>query len=554
MTIQTLRQFRRFCGLIVLATLPILGAAQAPAMLPFASSVPQSAPLPIDGSWTISTLNKRIRIEAGRAYAIDPWVHLMLWQIQSDMVVIQDMRSTGPGQFAGYDLPLLGSWKASLQRDGRMRVNVAGSLGPVSYVLRPEVLDDPAAFDAARFGQDHVPDDTPGHEPPPQVLPPPVLPGPPTPPIAIIPPRSKPRPVPGDITPGCGGEGQAPCKNTPARVASAAQKLGCPGKNMHFSPRNGGECWSCPRGYKRTAQFIKGKKACAKKFFVGPYKRATYQRSVWGCPKNQFHVARNGGQCMSCPAGYKRVAAAGVDTMMCHIENKYRCDKGLKVAKRPPDDNPLTNLLGLHKSKVCGLPFNITKEAGRDVKRMATVHFALKKLRVDLVAPTNEARAFRRALKNKNWQSAWQWLQKLPSFQRIQQVAQETQHGSITVGLSGDIQAIVGSNVELGLAINANGTGGIKPYRTAGFSKGLAIGLDGGVTVGLWRNPVPQLAGPSQGVAVSVGGAVSGGAGVWYSYYTPQTRGQDYMGMTVSGGAGLGVEIGEYNEVWTEML
>ena len=55
-------------------------------------------------------------------------------------------------------------------------------------------------------------------------------------------------------------------------------------------------------------------------------------------------------------------------------------------------------------------------------------------------------------------------------------------------------------------------------------------------------------------MAVSAGGAVSGGAGVWYSYYTPQTRGQEYMGLTVSGGAGLGVEIGEYNEVWTEML
>jgi hypothetical protein len=39
---------------------------------------------------------------------------------------------------------------------------------------------------------------------------------------------------------------------------------------------------------------------------------------------------------------------------------------------------------------------------------------------------------------------------------------------------------------------------------------------------------------------------------VWYSYYTPGTIGQQYLGLTVTGGGGIGFEVGEYNEVYTK--
>ncbi len=58
-----------------------------------------------------------------------------------------------------------------------------------------------------------------------------------------------------------------------------------------------------------------------------------------------------------------------------------------------------------------------------------------------------------------------------------------------------------------------------------------------------------------QGIAAPVGvGAKSGGASVWYSYYSRGTRGQEYLGFSIAGSVGAGFEIGEYNEVWTEYL
>ncbi len=55
---------------------------QVPAFLPNETDVPMGQKLPIDGDWIISTIHKRIRIEGGRAYALDPWVHLFVLKIE----------------------------------------------------------------------------------------------------------------------------------------------------------------------------------------------------------------------------------------------------------------------------------------------------------------------------------------------------------------------------------------------------------------------------------------------------------------------------------------
>ena len=38
-------------------------------------------PMPIDGMWRIDSVGARVRIEGGRIFALDPWVHLFIWQI-----------------------------------------------------------------------------------------------------------------------------------------------------------------------------------------------------------------------------------------------------------------------------------------------------------------------------------------------------------------------------------------------------------------------------------------------------------------------------------------
>ncbi|MEO0425707.1 MAG: hypothetical protein AAF184_25480 [Pseudomonadota bacterium] len=131
----------------LLATLLVVpwGAyAQTPAALPNKSSVPVRESSPIDGTWTISTLGKRIRFEGGRAYAVDPWTHAVFWQIQPDMVVLQNLRRLEPGAWIADDLPLAGPAQMKLATDGNIDVKVKGALFGVSYRLLRSAVDDDA--------------------------------------------------------------------------------------------------------------------------------------------------------------------------------------------------------------------------------------------------------------------------------------------------------------------------------------------------------------------------------------------------------------------------
>ena len=127
----------RHIALVVLLGLAAQASAQMPAKLPYKDAVPAGATLAIDGDWNISTINKRIRIEGGRAYAIDTWVHALLWRVQPGMVVIRDLEEAAPGRFEGDALPLLGRTTMTARDDGALDVVVAGAMGPVRYVLQP---------------------------------------------------------------------------------------------------------------------------------------------------------------------------------------------------------------------------------------------------------------------------------------------------------------------------------------------------------------------------------------------------------------------------------
>lgn len=130
---------------------------QIPAFLPYSTDVAMSERYPIDGEWVVNTIRKRIRIEAGRAYAIDSWLHLFVLKVEPLMVVIQDIQRTGPGQYSGYDLPLMGAWNATLMPDGTLNVTVQGTLGPVSYKLIPMRQDNPELFAQEKAGQYNQP-------------------------------------------------------------------------------------------------------------------------------------------------------------------------------------------------------------------------------------------------------------------------------------------------------------------------------------------------------------------------------------------------------------
>lgn len=133
----------RWNGLLLTAAMIIVGtsgvplraAAQINAFLPDRSDVAETEALPIDGDWMVSTIRKKIRIEQGRAFALEPWLHLLVLKVQPDMVVLQNFRRTGPGQYAADDLPLGGPATMTLNDEGNLDVSVRGALGPAKYAL-----------------------------------------------------------------------------------------------------------------------------------------------------------------------------------------------------------------------------------------------------------------------------------------------------------------------------------------------------------------------------------------------------------------------------------
>jgi len=132
---------------LILCSCVVQPGKPIPAFLPMADSVPRSESLDIDGVWRVNTIDKRIRIEDGRAYAVDDWLHLFTLHIMPNMVVIRNIQEDGAGGYTGEDLPLMGKWQARLADDGALDVFVAGALGPASYRLLPVESDGPGFDD-----------------------------------------------------------------------------------------------------------------------------------------------------------------------------------------------------------------------------------------------------------------------------------------------------------------------------------------------------------------------------------------------------------------------
>lgn len=172
---QRLLYLLAICALtLISSSCAVQPGKQIPAFLPMADNVPRSQSLDIDGVWRINTIGKRIRIEDGRAYAVDDWLHLFTLHVMPNMVVIRNIQSDGMGGYSGEDLPLMGRWQAKLANDGALDVSVAGAMGPASYRLLPVESDSPGFDDsgddddgAPIDDEDYVDEDTPDKEPAP---------------------------------------------------------------------------------------------------------------------------------------------------------------------------------------------------------------------------------------------------------------------------------------------------------------------------------------------------------------------------------------------------
>jgi len=116
--------------------------AQVRAMLPMASEVEQGASTDADGTYVVSTIDKRITIENGRAYVVDPWTHAMIFKVEPGMVTLQNFRQTGPNRFEADDLPMMGKVVFYRQPNGALQGVVQGAFGEAKYILVPTAYAD----------------------------------------------------------------------------------------------------------------------------------------------------------------------------------------------------------------------------------------------------------------------------------------------------------------------------------------------------------------------------------------------------------------------------
>ena len=107
------------------------------------------------------------------------------------------------------------------------------------------------------------------------------------------------------------------------KAATMTGTTGCPSGSFS-DPRNGGECWSCPSGYNRTWDPVTAGTACSKSV-VGPFSVAKFIKKPGSCASGSFFDPQNGGECWSCPSGYRRTLYAVSDSKACAktIDTQY---------------------------------------------------------------------------------------------------------------------------------------------------------------------------------------------------------------------------------------
>ncbi len=330
---------------------------------------------------------------------------------------------------------------------------------------------------------------------------------------------------------------------------------GCKGKQIYLS---GGACYSCPDGYKRANILRKmagDPKACTKRGFGKDPKPATYVRPA-KCGKGQF---KHDGRCKSCLARTKRVHLAGLDSGVCKVDEKFHCNAGLTLHKSAPTNvfSHAGNWLGLKHRKYCGEPFNLNayflEAAASEANKLvieALVRFGWK-MAGDDPETQRKVRDFKQAIEAGKLSAAYDTLGSFNEFALLERAASEAQKFAVTVGVTGNGAAGIGYDYEYGLAVDV-GTRKLKKYQTHGLSKGVSFVVSGGISVGASAGKFET--GYQQGFTVNASGV---GVGMWSDYYTPRRADRlnqpHLVGISASFGAGAGVEIGDYHEVYTKV-
>lgn len=125
--------------------------------------------------------------------------------------------------------------------------------------------------------------------------------------------------------PECGGmlpngQPQAACPPKSATKVGASQR-DCPSGS--FFDLTSWSCWQCPAKFSRSAAPVVSEQACSQPTAAGL--KRTYAKLVGGrCPSGSFFDIIRGGECWSCPSGYRRTTFS--------VEDKgWACETGANI-------------------------------------------------------------------------------------------------------------------------------------------------------------------------------------------------------------------------------
>ncbi len=438
----------------------------------------------------------------------------MLWAIQPDMVVIRNLAQVSPGTYTGDDLQLAGKLTAKLQSDRTIAVTVPTILGVLSYKLLPVELDNAAAYDEEIRVIAAAPAPAPDPEPAPVAAPePPVAAPPAAPPPVVRPVARRPVKIVSPIGEGrCGGSNQPPCTFQSAKLVN---RNVCPGDSF-FVKRNGGECWSCPKGSERTILPVTGKLACKRDGDTDHLPVASKKRAT-GVLKNKcegnYELNKLGGWCFRCPGGFERTLAAIDSPKACKRKIKARHFEARKVRVV---GCPAPGFLHSRNGRCVLDERDELRIIAKDVLDEVKPLLAIAKDALLCYGGIGKFQGFEKALKARDLEEVVELLAQGGCLGKVRQAAAANGYDTVTVGIAGDASLGIGGNGELGVAIDNRDRYPALLYSNLGYSLGWSAGAGASLTMGFAKGPNHKIAGKGQGFAFSAVALGGGGVGIGF--------------------------------------
>lgn len=317
------------------------------------------------------------------------------------------------------------------------------------------------------------------------------------------------------------------------------------GSSAFYDPIEGGSCWTCPKGFKRTVFSVKSGKACERwnNAFSISHSRAT-KRGKNGCDKG-FSDPIDGGTCWTCPSGAKRTVFS--------VKSDKACELSTKALKRGNNNlgKQVNQLSASQKAEFERIAKQIEKAAQPAVDKVTELHKDLKNSNLSpqqfkTLLKANNTREIERRLnidRVRNMFSNINISSSIPTPSKVGGARQTSppRFQTMSFGLVADASILFGGNIEEGIVVDLKDRSR-KPevYLTAGWSIGASAGADASMVYGFWVDK--DISGYGEGVTMAASYYAGMAVAFWWANSASDTPGK-FLGFTLSPQFGAGAEV-----------